>query len=282
MKSVLLHAGAIFLLTAGLIAGLEWYLHWYTRQNEFTVIPPIRGLPPNEALMRLSEAGLVGEIVDSYFVDTLNTVQILSSFPAEGNTVKPGRKVFLTRNILRPPRIPLPAVLHLHVDAARRILQQIGFQIQRIHEIPAPAEGAVLRVLHEGKDVAPGKLLPRHASLELFVGKVVPVTVRVPDYRCLTLADFSRKIWQDSLIPGLVQWHPDSLRGFQELRQDSLSWQMLAEWRIRSQNPPPGALERAGTSVDVLLTSPPESGGDENPCPWRTPDTLQKTPDVWF
>ena len=171
----------IFFSVLGLSA--NWILKGITGHGQVQVVPDLTGLSFEEAQERISNSGLVVEVLDStvYFAK-MDPGTVVDQYPMPGATAKAGRIIELTINRRRPGRVALPMLVERTLQRAELDLTSRGLRVGRITYVPDLAEGLVLSVSAGGVTLAEGSQVRKGTAVDLVVGKRSgPPTHAVPN-----------------------------------------------------------------------------------------------------
>lgn len=150
------------------------YLDFYSNHGEEIVVPNLVGKKSSEAKMKLEELGLSYEILDSiYDPDLPNGIvkqQMIEPTAISKVKVKENRIIGL-RLSKKTDLTEMPNLVFKHVDFARGIIENRGFDSKIQYKPTKEANGSVLEQLYKGKSVPPGQLIPIGAEITLVVGK---------------------------------------------------------------------------------------------------------------
>jgi beta-lactam-binding protein with PASTA domain len=153
-----------------LIAGVMFWLSKYTRQEEVTIVPEMKGIPLAHAERLLQWKGLEYQVADSNYVENQLPGRILEQTPSAGQTVKKGRIIYLTINKESVPEYPVPDVAdNSSVRQAEAKIMAAGFKLTE-HKLIAGERDWVYGVIHKGRTLAPGDKVPMGTTLTLVVG----------------------------------------------------------------------------------------------------------------
>jgi len=150
------------------------YLDIYSNHGEEIAVPNLLGKKSSEAKMKLEELGLSYEILDSvYDPDLPNGIvkqQMIEPTSVSKVKVKENRIIGL-RLSKKTDLTEMPNLVFKHIDFARGILKNRGFDSQIEYKPTKEANGSVLEQLYKGKPVPQGKFIPIGAEITLIVGK---------------------------------------------------------------------------------------------------------------
>ncbi len=148
---------------------MVWLGYW-TGHGKTAIVPSVKGLPYDQALSTIAEAGMVCELSDSVYDDRAKRGSVIEQNPRPGNEVKPGRTVYLTVNAFYPRMITVPALTDISLRQARSILTGLG--IKNIVEIPVESEyrELVLSAEYRGAPMRAGMRIPIDSKVTLRYG----------------------------------------------------------------------------------------------------------------
>jgi len=156
-------------------------LHWLTHHGEEVLIPDLRGKDAMAAITQL-KAMHFEVAVDSTYEPTAKPLSVLKQVPDTGSYVKTGRTVFLTFNMMIPPRIPMPSLVGLTYRSAEMLLKNNKLFVGDTFLVPDIAGGAIKEQHYKGKEIATGELVPQGSKIDLVIGNGLGNTEHnVPD-----------------------------------------------------------------------------------------------------
>jgi beta-lactam-binding protein with PASTA domain len=149
---------------------LNWYLGNITEQGVTVEVPDLMGFNPTELETIVAEKELRYEIIDSvYFADKPRGV-VISQSPAAGKQVKRDRKIYLTINANKVPRVTLPNIVDMTLRQATGILNSLGIQVNDLIYEPNLCSGCIVRMERNNEELMPGYILQKGAKIDLVVG----------------------------------------------------------------------------------------------------------------
>lgn len=162
---------------------LVWSLGYYTRHGESAIIPSVKGKQLSEAIDLLRDADLEYEVVDSVYDKLAIPNTIIEVYPGAGETVKPGRIIFLKIYASAPPRIPVPHIKDMSARQAYALLRGLGFESISEKAVVGEYMGLCQGLtLANGQTLKAGDLISRDTRLVLLVtGRVQLDSVRLDD-----------------------------------------------------------------------------------------------------
>jgi len=219
-----------------------------THHGEETKVPNVTGQSVDEAVKNLTTMGFDVK-VDSTYEPTKKALMVLQQMPEVGEIVKTGRALFLTVNKSVPPNTAMPKVVDLTFRSAMLILQSnrlvVGDTILR----PDIAKGVVLEQLFDGKQIAPGTMIPQGSIITLVIGDGLGNTeMNVPDVMGMSYVEAVGLLSSNNLLITTV---PDP--GSSD----------TAAWIIYNQTPNPmselgvPSRIREGDGIDIYVAENP-------------------------
>ena len=171
MKRLFIHIGAIMVVALIICWICMAWLGSWTRHGEVTVVPAVKSLSYQEAQIRLADAGLKVELLDSVYETTTAPGVVLNQNPREGATVKPGRTVYVTVNAFSPRMVVIPSLADNSVRQARTTLNGLGITNISERRVPSEFQDLVLGVIYKGTRLSPGARVPVTANITLEIGQ---------------------------------------------------------------------------------------------------------------
>ena len=168
-KSFGFNLAVVLSLCVLLYIGFFASLHWFTRHGEETIIPSVKGKDVASAVSQLRKMHF-DVYIDSTYEPAFKPLTILKQVPDSGSTVKQGRTVFLTVNMLTPPRIPMPNLVSLSYRSAEMLLKNNKLLVGDTISKPDFAAGSVLEQLYNGAPVRPGEMIQQGSKISLVIG----------------------------------------------------------------------------------------------------------------
>ncbi len=179
-------------------------LHWLTKHGEEVKIPNVGGKDMTEAIALLHKLHFEVNI-DSTFEPASKPLVVLKQVPDTGSIVKEGRTVFLTVNMLTPPRIPMPNLVNLSLRSAEMLLRNNKLLLGDTIYKPDIAAGAILEQRYKGAVINPGELILQGSKVSLVIGNGLGNTEwDVPDVTGITVDEAMITLNQYNIQPILV------------------------------------------------------------------------------
>lgn len=253
------HLVALALVWVIVIGGAWFFLHQYSRSNEVTELPDLRGERLQDVTAALEAMGLEAVHLDSVYSQKGRPFEVVEQLPAPGSEIKPDRKVYLTTFRSMPPNETLGVEEGMDVRVARIRLENKGFVVVEVEEANIALVGRVVRVESKrGKVLRPEARLPRGTTVRLVIGRTTNERVPMPRLLGLSLDSVRSALIQGRLSLGLVEYSESC-----EDEDDSLDALVI------EQHLPPtlDASVAAGTEIDIYLGlkgDQPRRGSAEN------------------
>ncbi len=156
-------------ITLVLILMILQSLAWYTKHNNYIIVPDFRGMNFSEVQSSPENINYQFNVIDSLFDADKPKGSILSQDPFPGAKVKKNRMVYLTITSMVPEKTTMPELRDLTLRQAQSMLETAGLKLGKLFYIKSFDEDAVQNQLFKGK--------PIHAGTELDKGSVINLTV---------------------------------------------------------------------------------------------------------
>lgn len=154
-----------------LLWGALIWLDAWTDHGKYEVVPNIKGLSYDQAVMALESVGLVPELSDSLYDSHHEPGTVLEQSPRARTKVKLHRTVYLTITAFTPKLIALPSVTDMSLRQARTTLEGVGLRDIREVAVPSEYKDLVLGVKFNGVPIQAGARIPLSATITLEVGE---------------------------------------------------------------------------------------------------------------
>lgn len=193
------HLGLVLVVFVLLYISFFATLHCVTKHGEEITIPDVRGKDMNAAIKQLQ--GMHFEVsIDSTYEPDIKPLTVLKQVPDTGSSVKQGRTVFLTVNMLTPPHIPMPNLINLSFRSAQMLLQNNRLKLGDTTFKPDIAAGAILEQRYKGQPIRPGEMIPQGSKISLVIGDGLGNTeFNVPEVTGMTVDEALTVLNQYSL-----------------------------------------------------------------------------------
>lgn len=149
-------------------------------------VPNLTGKTIGEVHEQLKEEGF-GLVIDSTYNPELPPFTIIDQQPLAGNTVKPGRHIYLTINKSVPPNSSMPNLINLSLRSALLVLKSNKLLLGDTTIQPDMALGAIVAQNFNGSPITAGTAVPQGSKIDLIIGGGFQAAkVAVPDVINLT------------------------------------------------------------------------------------------------
>ena len=146
-------------------------LNIITKHNNYQKVPELRGISLIKLSDILEKEGLRFEIIDSSrYMPSMKPLTVISQIPFAGREVKKNRKIYLTVNPSGYRKITLPNIIQITKRNAVSLLKSVGFEVGEYTYRDNIGKDMVLEVMHDGKIIEPGVLLPKTTKIDLVLG----------------------------------------------------------------------------------------------------------------
>ncbi len=147
------------------------FLKFFTYHDNLEEVPDLTGVLIDDAKKIISDNKLRYEVLDSSkFTPKFSPLSVLDQIPKAGDFVKKNRKIYLTLNPSGYRRIRVPNVIQITKRNAETKLKSVGFELGQISYRNNIGKDMVLEVRFNGKNIAPGELLPKMTKIDLVLG----------------------------------------------------------------------------------------------------------------
>lgn len=222
-------------------------LNLYTRHGQKFYVPNFIGTTvPEAAKSAKGEGKLQLEVIDSLYMPKQKPGIILDQSPKPGMGVKSGRRVFITVNAFRPRMEVVPYVTGYSVRQAKNLLENKGFEIERLVYKSDIATNNVLDQQFNDRSI------DRDEELMAELGSGITLVVgvnsesplpRVPKVIGLSLRDAKSRLWEVGLNVGTVKFDSD------------ITVDNLDEAKIYKQEPNQQSRSHFGSNINLWLTT---------------------------
>jgi beta-lactam-binding protein with PASTA domain len=163
-----------FLVAIGISLALIWIamqsLGWYTKHNDYIIVPDYRGLLYSDIKSNPENSNYQFKVIDSIFEIDKPKGAILSQDPFPGSKVKKNRMVYLTISSMVPEKTTMPELRDLTLRQAQSMLESSGLKLGRLLYIKSFDEDAVQNQLYKGRYIRAGTELDKGSVINLQVG----------------------------------------------------------------------------------------------------------------
>jgi len=144
------------------------YLPSSTNHGETITVPDVSGMNIEELEEFLTARNLRYEINDSTYTEDKEPNTILKQFPLAGAKVKENRVVYLTKNSLKPPTVPVPDLVDGSLINAEAVLKGSGLKRGKIIYVPGPFS-AMREMRVNNIKITAGTRVPKGSFIDLYV-----------------------------------------------------------------------------------------------------------------
>lgn len=154
---------------AVLVLGITILLSIYTHHGSRVTVPDFTNLTVEEAQAVADSSHLRVEVEDSVFVRRMKKGAVFSQNPKAGSEVKKGRRVMLITNAKVVQKVTMPNVVDRPVRTAKSELSAKGLYLGELRFV-SYSDNNVIRQLHNGREIKPGKMIDSGSTIDLEVG----------------------------------------------------------------------------------------------------------------
>lgn len=169
-KPVLIHLVSAIAVFCIIIFLVMKGLNVYTLHNQAIVIPDVKGLLMTDATVFLDNKGLRYTVIDSVYTNDVRPGAITDIIPAIGSKVKKGHILYITINAHTVQMAAIPNVIDLSLRQGEAQIHAQGFTSVAIKYVKGPYLDLIIGVELQGREVAPGEMVPLTSDLVLKVG----------------------------------------------------------------------------------------------------------------
>ncbi len=181
-------------------------LKWYTHHGESVIVPEIKGMNFDKAVVKLDDLDLEYMVIDTSFDPNKSPNSILDQNPLPGSRVKENRVIYLTVNSKTPPNREVPDLIgKSSLKFATIQLESRGFKLGEPIYKPNPDLNSVLDVLYKGRSVKKGEMLPLGSEIVLVLGNGMGNTkIDIPFLIGLTYSEALAVLQENGLTIGAL------------------------------------------------------------------------------
>lgn len=239
------------LLIAAVISavGIYFFLNFlesYTRHGEYVDVPDFKGFHKTELKNFVADKPITFEVIDSiYDIDQPRGV-VIDQNPAAGDSVKPGRKIYLTINSVLPPMVRVPEIRDMTLRSAVGRLNAYGLKVGEIIAVPSECNNCVVDVELEGESLESGSMVKEGTVIDLITGAgMSSENIPLPNLLGMALPEASRTLKLNGLNTGLIEYDSTVISG-----DDTAAAQVFQQY----PEPTHDAEIQIGSSIDIQLT----------------------------
>jgi beta-lactam-binding protein with PASTA domain len=210
----------------------------YVKSGSVATVPPVVGMPKDQAIARLKAAGYEPIEYETRFDDKIEQGMIIRQTPDGGEETKPGRKVYLVISGGKEMAV-MPDLRGKSLRDAKMILLKANLPLTNVSY--AYADSATTGTVFQ-QTPAPGARTSTSSSINVTISEGPLLgRVPVPDLKGMQLAKALEKLKSLQLLAGKVSFQNGS-----------------PEYSVLDQYPQPGDLVNEGATVDLFVAK----GGD--------------------
>ena len=157
-------------ITVALLFAVFQILAVYTFHGKEVKVPDYVGLTLNELKASATYSDFEFVVVDSVYDPQKEKGTIVTQDPLPNSKVKQHRKLYLTVIASVPEKVSMPDLKDLTLRQAIATLQTYGLQIGRMEYVPDIGTNAVLKQMYKGREVRPGTMMEKGATIDLVLG----------------------------------------------------------------------------------------------------------------
>jgi len=192
-------------VTAVLLFAVFQILAVYTFHGREVTVPDYVGLTLTELKSSATYSDFEFVVIDSVYDPQKEKGTIVTQDPLPKSKVKQHRKLYLTVIASVPEKVSMPDLKDLTQRQAIATLQTYGLQIGRMEYVPDIGTNAVLKQMYKGREVNPGTMLEKGATIDLVLGMGLGgKRIHVPFLIGMTRSAASNLLAGDSLNMGAV------------------------------------------------------------------------------
>jgi beta-lactam-binding protein with PASTA domain len=227
------------IITVALLFAVFQILAIYTFHGKEVKVPDYTGLTLNELKASATYADFDFVVVDSVYDPQKEKGTIVTQDPLPNSEVKQHRKLYLTVIASVPEKVSMPDLKDLTLRQAMATLQTYGLQMGRTDFVPDIGVNAVLKQMYKGREIRPGTMMEKGATIDLVLGLGLGGTrIHVPFLVGMTRSAALNLLSTDSLYMGA------------EIYMDTKD---TVNARVYKQSPAyaPGLYLNIGQSIDI-------------------------------
>ena len=166
LKHLLIAIGVTFVLILITLQSLSWY----TKHNDYIIVPDFRGLNYKDLVGNADYKNYQFSVIDSLFDSDKPKGSVLTQDPYPGAKVKKNRMVYMTVTSVIPEKTSMPDLRDLTLRQAQTMLESAGLKLGKLLYIRSFDEDAVQNQLFEGKPIKAGSPVNKGSVITLTVG----------------------------------------------------------------------------------------------------------------
>lgn len=148
------------------------FTNLWTHHGNTTVVPSIKGMQYEQAMLALDEANLEPVISDSIYDSRQRGGTIVEVYPKAGAVVKDGREVYLTIVAFAPRTVIIDFPLtDISLKQAENYLSARGITTVKIEYVPSEFDNIVVSAKVKGKPIGMGSRIHANDTVVLEIGQ---------------------------------------------------------------------------------------------------------------
>lgn len=259
---ILLHLTIVVVLgTLITLLFFNVYLPSKTNHGETITVPNVVGIHYDDLNEYLVNRKLRFEITeDSSYSADYQPLEVLMQFPLPDSKVKEGRKIYLTLNTKKPPKIRMPNLVDASIKNAQIVLKSYDLKFGEIEYIPDEIFGTVLKQKIDGREVLANEMVPKGSVIDIVSGNGLGViTLLSPNLIELEAEDAQIAIVGSGLQVGSVKYDKEGSYVVIETNDDGEDEEVTkqaAPGAVFRQWPVPGTEMRLKQAIDIWIYKP--------------------------
>lgn len=146
------------------------YLPSSTHHAQTITVPDLTNLSMEEMRNILRDRKLRYEVSDCTYVVGAQPLMVRQQYPGANAKVKEDRKIYIVVTKRVAPMVTMPNLKDMIASSAVRTLRSLGLVEGEQTYVPDVAKNAVLRQLHQGKEIPPGTAILKGSRIDLEIG----------------------------------------------------------------------------------------------------------------
>jgi eukaryotic-like serine/threonine-protein kinase len=222
------------------------FLFIFTRHGQSYPVPSFTGLKQAEVVKLAHKYRLRIEVTDSVYILSRKPGTVVEQNPDAGTKVKQNRRILLTINAKTPKKVEMPNVVGVTLRQAKANLDLQGLIVGNLIFVPDIAVNNVLEQRYKGKNIDPGKLIPKGSRVDLILGRGMQnEKTGLPLLIGLNQSDSRGRLIDASLNLGQVKYD-ETIKDY----KDSLNAMVYSQYPAYSES---NSIS-FGARVDIWLT----------------------------
>lgn len=214
IKNILL----AILIVVILLCVLFFWLRHYTEHGVEIEVPNVVGAYIEEAQPQVEASGMVLQVTDSTYSNTVPLGTIVEQTPPANSHAKKNRTLYVVVNARTRRQVPVPNLQDMSFRQAEATLRSVGIRVSDKYEYePSEYKDLVLDIKQNGRSLEPGDRIDEGSMVTLVVGfgKGTEM-VTVPGTTGLTLSNARALLLSQRLTIGTVEYDEPTTESAQE------------------------------------------------------------------